>query len=62
MPSRQRHLEFDEVLKENEVIFKDTDGNSVHDRMDKRANNYGANHRVKDPFHSPMYIPFLTEH
>ena len=52
MPSRQTHLRFDEVLRVKEIIFKDTDGNSVHDRMDKQVNNYGANHRVEDYFHS----------
>ena len=52
MPSRKIHLRFDEVLREKGIISEDTDGNSVHNRMDKQVNNYGANHRVEDPFHS----------
>ncbi len=52
MPSRQIHLKFDEVLKKNGIISKDTEGNSVHNRMDKQFQNYGANHREADYFHS----------
>ncbi len=52
MPSRQIHLKFDEVLEKNGVISEDTDGNSVHNRMDKQFKNYGTNHREEDYFHS----------
>lgn len=52
MPLRQIHLEFDEVLRKNWIISKDTDGDSVHNRMDKKFKNYGANHREEDYFHS----------
>ena len=52
MPSRQIHLKFDEVLRETGIILDDTDGNSVHNRMDKQFKNFGANHREKDHFHT----------
>ena len=56
MPSRLTHLQFDEILREKGIISEDTDGSSVHNRMDKGSNKYGANHRVEDPFHNPEGI------
>lgn len=53
MPSLKYHLDFDERrLKKNGVICEDTDGTSVHRRMDKNAKKYGPDHRDFDYWHS----------
>jgi hypothetical protein len=56
MPSREKHLGFDEFLRRKGVICDDTDGNSVHARMDRGARKYGADHREQDYFHSDAGI------
>ncbi len=61
MPLRRIHSEFDDVLREKDIIFKDTGGNSVHNRMDKGSNNYGANHRLESFFHSAEGIRKFIE-
>jgi hypothetical protein len=52
MPSRQRHLEFDEVLRKKGVICQHTNGNTVHSRMDKGSKWFADAHREIDHFHS----------
>ncbi|GEM_PF-1073769 len=56
MPSRKRHLEFDEYLRKKGVIYADTDGNSVHARMDRGSKIYADAHRDLDYFHSDSGI------
>ncbi len=56
MPSINRHREFDERLKKNGVICEDTNGATVHKRMDRNAKKYGRDHRVLDEWHSPEAI------
>ena len=57
MPSLQYHLEFDEKrLKKNRIICGETDGTTVHRRMDKNAKKYGPDHRELDDWHSPEGI------
>lgn len=63
MPSRKRHLEFDEKrLKKNGIIFDDTDGASVHRRMDRNSSKYGPDHRELDEWHSPEAIRDMVDH
>lgn len=52
MPPRARHLEFDDLLRFKGIICDDTDGNSVHARLDRGSRKYAEAHREKDPFHS----------
>lgn len=52
MPPRKYHLEFDDILWEKGIICEETDGNSVHARMDKGAKKYTDAHRELDYFHS----------
>jgi hypothetical protein len=52
MPPRKYHLKFDERLRKNDVICEDTDGNSVHARLDKNSRHMGDMHRELDYFHS----------
>lgn len=57
MPSLAYHLDFDEKrLKKNKVIYEDTNGTSVHRRMDKNAKKFGPDHRDLDYWHSPEGI------
>jgi len=53
MPPRQYHIRFDAILREKGVICDDTFGDTVHDRLDRNVNRYGANHRVDDDYHDP---------
>jgi len=55
-PSRRYHLEFDDVLRAQGIICDDTNGNSVHSRMDRGSKKYGIEHRVLDYFHSDAGI------
>jgi hypothetical protein len=52
MPSKKHHLEFDEILRGKDVICEDTDGTTVHTRMDKHAKTFGPVHREVDFWHS----------
>jgi hypothetical protein len=52
MPSRKRHLEFDDYLRDRGAIFEDTDGTTVHNRLDRHARSYGPSHREDDEWHS----------
>ena len=52
MPPRKYHLEFDERLRKNSVICDDTDGNSVHARMDRNSKHLADMHRELDYYHS----------
>jgi hypothetical protein len=62
MPSLKRHLEFDEKrLKKNGVIFADTDGTTVHRRMDRNAYRYGPDHRELDKWHTPDAIRDMVD-
>ena len=57
MPDLKHHLEFDEKrLKKNRVIYEETDGTSVHRRMDRNARKYGPDHRALDEWHEPEAI------
>jgi len=57
MPSIEKHLDFDEKrLKKNGVIYEDTNGRTVHKRMDRSAKKYGPDHRELDYWHSPEGI------
>ncbi len=56
MPPRKYHLEFDERLRKNSVICEDTDGNTVHARMDRNSKHFADVHRELDYFHSDMGI------
>jgi len=57
VPSLDYHLDFDEKrLVKNGVIYEDTDGTSVHRRMDKNAKKFGPDHRDLDYWHSPEGI------
>lgn len=56
MPTRKYHLEFDEILRENGFICENTDGNTVHDRLDRHSKKYGRDHREMDEWHSPEGI------
>jgi hypothetical protein len=62
MPSRERHLEFDEILRYKGVICDDIDGNSVHARMDKGSKWYAELHRELDYFHSVNGIRDRVDH
>lgn len=53
MPSKKYHIRFDHYLKDRGVICEETDGATVHERLDKHARRYGADHRWLDPWHSP---------
>ena len=61
MPSRARHLEFDEILREKGVIMDDTDGTAVHNRLDKHAKTYGSTHREDDEWHSHVGIRAMID-
>jgi hypothetical protein len=50
MPSRGRHLKFDEYLKEKGIISNDVYTNKVHSRMDRDVNYWGLRHREIDFF------------
>jgi len=52
VPNRKYHLEFDDRLRKNAVISDDTDGNSVHARMDKNSKHLADMHRELDYYHS----------
>ena len=53
MPDLKHHLDFDEKrLKKNGIIYEETDGTSVHRRMDRNAKKYGPDHRDLDYWHS----------
>lgn len=52
MPSRRVHLRFDDYLREHEIIHEETNGNSVHDRMDRGLTTHGPEHRYTDDYHS----------
>lgn len=52
MPSREKHLAFDEILRLNGVICEDTCGDSVHARLDRGAQKYAEAHRELDFYHS----------
>lgn len=52
MPTRERHLEFDDILRYKGIICDDTDGNSVHARLDKGSKWFADVHRELDPFNS----------
>lgn len=62
MPPRERHLEFDGILRYKGVICDDTDGNSVHARMDKGSKWYAERHRELDYFHSVDGIRDRVDH
>jgi hypothetical protein len=61
MPPRKYHLEFDERLRKNAVICDDTNGNSVHARMDKNSKHLADMHRELDYFHSDVGIRDFIE-
>jgi hypothetical protein len=52
MPSRKKHLEFDDYLRNRGNILEDTKGTAVHNRLDKHAKTYGPTHRDDDEWHS----------
>lgn len=57
MPDLKHHLEFDEKrLKKNHIICEETDGTSVHRRMDRNARKFGPDHRELDEWHEPDAI------
>ena len=54
MPNRSIHLMFDDYLKERDIIYEDTSGDTVHDRMDRDFQIHGHwNHRYEDYYHDP---------
>lgn len=62
MPGLKHHLEFDEKrLKKNGVVFTDTDGTTVHRRMDRNARKYGPDHRELDEWHEPDAIRDMVD-
>jgi len=52
MPDRRLHLKFDDYLKSKGIINEFTNGNSVHDRMDRGVDYFGPDHREIDYYHS----------
>lgn len=57
MPSKNLHLKFDEYLKDKGVIYEDTNGMRVHERMDRDLQKYGHwNHRYSDYYHNDAGI------
>ena len=46
------HLEFDEYLKDHDIINGYTYTNSVHKRMDRNTKFFGPEHREIDFYHS----------
>jgi len=56
MPPRKYHLEFDDRLRGNDIICEDTDGNTVHARLDRNSKHLGDMHREIDYWHSPEGI------
>jgi hypothetical protein len=57
MPDKRVHLKFDEKLKEKEIIYDDTDGFTVHDRMDREASYHGHwQHKEIDYYHDIVGI------
>lgn len=56
MPNRKHHLECDEWLRKEGLIYEDTRGDSVHDRLDYHCRNYGLLHRELDEWHDPEAI------
>ena len=50
MPTRDRHLAFDEILRNKGVIGL-TDGNIMHDRMDRNVKYLLKDHREIDWWH-----------
>jgi len=57
MPSRSVHLLFDDYLKERGILYEDSYGDSVHDRMDRDLQIHGHwNHRYEDYYHDPKGI------
>jgi len=52
MPSRWLHLEFDELLREKEVIYPESNGATVHNRMDRSVKHFGSDHRELDWYHT----------
>lgn len=61
MPARSKHLAFDEMLREKGVIMDDTDGTTVHNRLDRHARTYGPNHREEDEWHSHVGVRSMTD-
>jgi hypothetical protein len=56
MPPRKYHLEFDDVLRDRNIICDDTDGSTVHRRLDYHSKSYGIDHRELDELHQPESI------
>jgi len=52
LPDRRVHLKFDDYLREHGIIREDTDGNTVHDRMDRGLRIHGPGHQYTDYYHS----------
>jgi hypothetical protein len=56
MPDRDTHLDFDILLVAYGFISKETNTDSVHDRLDRGVSKYGPNHREEDDYHSEQGI------
>ena len=61
MPSRKKLLEFDEILRAKGVIMDDTDGTTIHNRLDRHAKTYGPAHREDDEWHSHGAIRYMID-
>jgi len=61
MPPKKYHLKFDEFLKDKGVICIETNGRSVHDRLDKHVKKYGPVHRELDKWHTPKGIRYTID-
>jgi len=56
LPVRRVHLRFDDYLKEHGIIREATDGDTVHDRLDRGLTVHGPDHRYSDYYHSEKGI------